>query len=61
LDDQDIGVELNAKLTYQLDNNIVLYLENGILFAGDIYKNRTLLAQDPDDPFSSRAGLLLNF
>ena len=58
--DDDLGVELDGKVTYQIDNNLVYYVEGGILFAGDFYKNRTGGA-DPDDPWGVRQGIILSF
>jgi hypothetical protein len=58
--DDDMGVELDAKVTYQIDNNLVWYAEGGILFAGDFYKNRTAGA-DVADPWGVRHGIILSF
>jgi len=59
-DSKAIGTELDAKIEYQLDSNLVYYVEAGYLWAGDLYKNVTG-GEDPDNPWSVRQGLLLNF
>jgi hypothetical protein len=55
-----MGVELDGKVSYQIDNNLVWYVEGGILFAGDFYKNRTAGA-DVADPWGVRHGIILSF
>ncbi|UCH45281.1 MAG: hypothetical protein JSV11_00815, partial [Nitrospiraceae bacterium] len=59
-DDTDLGVELDGKVTYQIDNNLVYYVEGGILFAGDFYKGLTS-GSDVADPWGVRQGLILSF
>ena len=60
LDDKDIGVELDGKITYQIDTALAWYLESGILFAGDFYKNITD-GVSPDNVWRVRQGLVLDF
>lgn len=61
LTDKDMGIEIDGKVEYQLDTNIVYYVEGGYLFAGDFYKNITGATVSPDDAYSVRHGLLLKF
>ncbi len=61
-DDKDIGVEVDGKVTYQIDTALAWYLEAGILFAGDFYKNSTPLNTDsPDSAWRVRQGLVFSF
>ncbi len=67
-DEKDIGVEIDGKIEYQLDTNLVYYVEAGYLMAGDFYKNVTGPAspnpadpEDPDDAYSVRHGIILKF
>jgi hypothetical protein len=61
-DSEDIGIEVDGKITYQIDTNLVWYVEAGYLFADDFYKNVTGLANtDPDDAYSVRHGILFTF
>ncbi len=60
-DDQDIGVELDAKITYQVDTNLVYYIETGYLWAGDFYTNVTNDGGNIDNPWSVRNGLIFTF
>jgi hypothetical protein len=61
MDKKDIGVELDAKATLQLDTNLVYYVEAGYLWAGDFYANVTGDKSEIDNPFSVRQGLQLTF
>jgi hypothetical protein len=61
LDSKKIGVELDAKAEYQIDSNLVYFVEAGYLWAGDLYKNVVGAHEDPDNPWSARHGLLLKF
>ena len=61
LDSKKIGVELDAKAEYQIDTNLVYFVEAGYLWAGDLYKNVVGAHEDPDNPWSARHGLLLKF
>ncbi len=67
-DEKDIGVEVDGKIEYQIDTNLVYYVEAGYLFAGDFYKNLTgpvspnpADPEDPDDAYSVRHGIILKF
>ena len=60
-EDQEIGVELDAKVTYQVDTNLVYYVEAGYLWAGDFYSNVTDDDSEIDNPWSVRNGLLFSF
>lgn len=62
-DSTDIGVEVDGKITYQIDTNFVYYVEAGYLFAGDFYTNNSnvSLASQIDDPWSVRHGVELQF
>lgn len=59
-DSLSIGTELDAKAEYQIDTNLVYFVEAGYLWAGDLYKNVTA-GENPDNPYSVRHGLLLKF
>jgi hypothetical protein len=67
LEEQDMGWEIDAKVTYQIDSNLVYYVEGGYLIAGDFYKNATLgkdpanaaNAPDPDNAYTVRHGIIL--
>ncbi len=62
LDDKDIGVELDGKVTWQIDTALAWYVETGILFAGDFYKNVLTTSTDsPDSAWRVRQGLTLSF
>lgn len=61
-DNKDIGYELDGKLTYQIDTNLVWYAEAGYLWADDFYKNVTTDdTKAPDDAWSLRHGIILSF
>ncbi len=61
-DSKDVGWEVDSKITYQIDSNLVWYVEAGYLFAGDFYKNITGNGtKDPDDAYSVRHGVVLSF
>ncbi len=57
----DIGSEIDAKLTYKIDKNLVYYVEGGYLFAGDFYKSITVPGKSPDDAYAVRHGIQLTF
>lgn len=62
LDETDIGVEVDGKITYQIDTGFAYYVEAGILFAGDFYKNRMVsTSEDPDNAWKVRHGLVFSF
>ncbi|MDI6744562.1 MAG: alginate export family protein [Thermodesulfovibrionales bacterium] len=56
-----IGSELDAKITYKLDKNLVYFVEGGYLWAGEFFKNITASAKSPDDAYSVRHGITLSF
>jgi len=56
--DKDLGVELDGKLQYQIDTNLVYYVEAGVLFAGDAYD---FVDRDADNPYSIRHGIVYKF
>jgi hypothetical protein len=63
-DETDIGVEVDGKITYQIDTSLAWYLEAGILFAGDF--NRVHMATldpdgDPDNAWKIRHGIVFSF
>jgi hypothetical protein len=57
-----IGQELDGKLTYQIDTNLVYYIEAGILFAGDVYNTYQYGDHmNADNPYRIRHGMVLSF
>jgi hypothetical protein len=56
-----IGTELDAKVTYNIDRNLIYFVEGGYLWAGDFYKNVTTNAKDPDNAYAVRHGITLTF
>jgi len=63
LDSKDIGVEIDGKLTYQIDKNLIYFVEAGYLWADDLYKNLSTVGanEDPDNPYAVRHGIVLKF
>jgi len=61
LDSKDVGFEIDGKAEYKIDTNLVYYVEGGILFAGDAYKNITGPNEDPDNAWGVRHGIMLTF
>ncbi|MBI5196891.1 MAG: hypothetical protein HZA10_11315 [Nitrospirae bacterium] len=62
----DIGRELDGKVTYQIDKNLVYFVEGGYLQSGDIYRNLTTNDESrnkrfPDDAYAVRHGVTLSF
>jgi len=55
---KDIGVEIDARVTYSFDRNIKYWVEGGYLFAGDFWKTA---ARTPDDVYVIRHGIQLSF
>lgn len=61
---RDLGVEVDAKVTYNIANNLVYFVEGGYLFAGKAYDH-----PDPEDgdtvssdnAYSVRHGITLSF
>ncbi len=61
-DSKKIGTEVDAKLTYKIDKNLVYWVEGGYLFAGNFYKNLTTSAtKNVDDAYAVRHGIELSF
>lgn len=58
---KSIGTEVDAKLVYKIDKNLVYFVEGGYLMSGDFWKNRTGAAVDPDDAYAVRHGVTLSF
>lgn len=64
---KSIGTEVDAKLTYQVDTNLVYYIESGYMFAGSMYDydNPAVVANGDnlraDNPYGIRHGLELTF
>jgi hypothetical protein len=59
--DKDIGVEVDGRMKYNIDKNLVYFIEGGYLFAGDFYKNITANAVEPDNAYAVRHGIELTF
>ncbi len=62
----NIGTEIDGKMTYQLDKNLVYFIEGGYLIAGNFYRNLVMStgsqgAEDPDNPYAVRHGVTLSF
>ncbi len=57
-DEDDIGWEVDAKVTYQIAKNLKYWVEGGILFTGDMYD---YVGEDADDAFAVRNGIMLSF
>ncbi len=56
--DDDLGWEIDGKVTYNLDRNLKYWVEGGILFTGDAYDYASMSA---DDMYSIRNGIQLSF
>ncbi|MFZ5996324.1 MAG: alginate export family protein [Nitrospirota bacterium] len=57
-DSKNIGVEVDGKVTYKIDRNLVYWVEGGYLFAGSFF-DRT--GQSADDAYAVRHGIELSF
>ena len=57
-DSKKVGRELDAKITYKLDKNLVYFVEGGYLWTGAFYDQAALTA---DDAYAVRHGLTLSF
>lgn len=55
---KNIGSELDAKITYKLDKNLVYFVEGGYLWTGAFYDTSTVAA---DDAYAVRNGITLSF
>ncbi|MCX7794413.1 MAG: alginate export family protein [Thermodesulfovibrionales bacterium] len=53
--DSDIGIEIDPKISYQLDKNLRYFIEGGYLIAGDAWGNNA------DDAWAFRHGIVLSF
>lgn len=59
-----LGTEVDATLTYQVDTNLVYYVEAGYMFAGSAYDRGTDSYgenESADNPYGIRHGLTLEF
>jgi len=57
-DSKKIGSELDGKITYQLDRNLVYFVEGGYLWTGKFYDTTTVSAEDA---YAVRHGITLSF
>lgn len=57
--DSDLGIEIDAKLTYSLAKNLNYWIESGYFMPGDAYKLAG--GKDPSDAYAVRHGLELSF
>lgn len=53
-----IGSELDAKISYQIDKNLVYFVEGGYLWTGTFYDSATVAARDA---YAVRHGIQLSF
>jgi hypothetical protein len=60
LGEDDIGWEIDGKVTYKIDTNFEYFIEGGILFAGDFYDIFDETG-DADDMYIVRHGVQLGF
>jgi len=58
---KEIGTELDAKVTYQIDRNLVYFVEGGYLWAGKLFKNVIVGNVNPDEAYAVRHGITLSF
>ncbi len=56
--DDDLGWELDAKLTYKIDRNLTYWVEGGYFWPGDAYRFPT---RDADNAYAVRHGVQLSF
>ncbi|MBI4826759.1 MAG: hypothetical protein HY807_10140 [Nitrospirae bacterium] len=61
-----LGTEVDATVTYQVDTNLVYFVEAGYMFAGSAYDYQTPMTADgnntsADNPYGVRHGLTLEF
>ncbi|RME65662.1 MAG: hypothetical protein D6778_05940, partial [Nitrospirae bacterium] len=54
--DSDLGMELDAKVAYNLTRNVQYYVEGGYFMAGDAYRDG-----DADDAWRLRHGIQMKF
>lgn len=63
-DSKNIGTEIDAKITYNIDKNLKYWVEGGYLWAGNFFKNftgDTSSAKKVDDAYAIRHGIMLSF
>ncbi len=62
---KNIGFEVDAKLTYQIDKNLVYFIEGGYLFAGSAYDSNPTQEEEgnvsSDNAYAVRHGVTLSF
>ncbi|TNF55587.1 hypothetical protein EP227_02300 [bacterium] len=56
--DDDLGWEIDWKVEYDIDKNLLYYIEGGYFLPGDAYETPT---GDADDAYAVRNGLILKF
>jgi hypothetical protein len=56
-----IGTEADAKITYKIDKGLQYWVEGGYLWAGKFWQAVTGSTVNPDDAYSVRHGIQLNF
>ncbi len=54
--DDELGWEIDSKIEYEIDKNLLYYIEGGYFFPGDAYANG-----DGDDAYAVRNGIVLKF
>jgi hypothetical protein len=59
--EDDIGWEIDGKVSYKLANGLVYWVEGGYLFAGDVYNGLDAAGTGADDAYSVRHGIELTF
>lgn len=57
--DRDLGWEVDAKVTYQIDKGLTYWIEGGYFWPGDAYKLSS--GKDADDAWAIRHGIQLKF
>ena len=57
--DKDLGWEVDAKVTYQIDKGLTYWIEGGYFWPGDAYKLSS--GKDADDAWAVRHGIQLKF
>ena len=57
--DKDLGWEVDAKVTYQIDKGLKYWVEGGYFWPGDAWKISS--TRDADDAWAVRHGIQLNF
>jgi hypothetical protein len=65
VEENDIGIEIDARAKYSIDKNLQYFIEGGVLFAGDLYDelaNATATKdEDADTAYVVRHGIQLAF